>query len=457
MLFVGVVRPAEGQSIGVAWERVGVEGSVFSRNTTSDLDFLRGVADDGSSDTLLTVNVEGVFRYAPSASEWEPICTQSRCRADRIVVAKDDAIIIGMRAGPSSGGTRSADRGVTWERDVIGYGVTVLFQSSLPSLSQAVYAGNGAALLWSTEGGEAGTWNLGDPTGGEPASIAEVYPSASLPSGRLVAGTWNGAVYSDDGGRSWEPSTLSGTGYLAVNSVAFLPDPDHAFAGVVFAGVRNFNLGYPALYRSDDGGVVWSRVRTIEPGDFGIVDPELIVVEAGRHGAVYAGIDDLDGATPSTGKVIGSLDGGETWTVVGDSTNGWGGYGAKLLRLGRDGRLYAGTDQGVWRSVERVPTSRSSLDRTNAETAIELSVAPNPIASMAGLAFVLNDLASIDISIYDLLGRKVETIVDERLTPGRHSRQLSRRRFARGTYLLVGRAIADDGRDHHDTILVSFQ
>src|SRR5690606_13227340 len=117
----------------------------------------------------------------------------------------------------------------------------------------------------------------GGATGGEVIDLVEVPPSDNLPDGRLLGGVWNGAVYSDDGGDTWNPSALQGPNYLAVNSLTFVYDDEHPYGGAAYAGVRNFMIDYPAVYRSDDGGINWSLIHAFPPGEFGVATPDWAV------------------------------------------------------------------------------------------------------------------------------------------------------------------------------------
>src|SRR5690606_16155227 len=171
------------------------------------------------------------------------------CYAEFAIRTKEGYLLVGARAGATDV-DRSTDGGLTWERDVFDH-VTALYQSTLPALGGAVYGG--AYPFWrSLEGGAEGSWvPLGWP-GGETAVLGEVRGGALLPDGRLLAGLWNGLVYSDDAGQTWEPSSLWGPGAVVVNGLAFDAVAGHPYGGVAYAAVRDFAYGRPAVYRSDD-------------------------------------------------------------------------------------------------------------------------------------------------------------------------------------------------------------
>ena len=433
-----------------AWERVGTEQSGVADEASKGISFLSGTVSDGSQDTLFVGNGGGVFRLNPGALDWSLVCAKSICRNEVLVVTKEGNILIGMKAGPSSGGVLSTDGGQSWQEEVIGpYGESLLYQSTLPALDGRVIAGNATTLGWSFEGGAAGTWVFGEPLGGFPVEdIAEVQPSDSIPDGRLLGGVWNGAVYSDDGGQTWTQSSLFGEGHLIVNSLTFGGDPDHPFGGVAYAGTRDDQIGYPAIFRSDDGGVTWNLVHSVRPGDYGVERPYWIVVKAGPAGSIYAGINDATpGPDPGLGPIIASFDGGATWSPVADSTNGWGGYGTLSMLIGRDRRMYVGTEYGVWRSVNPIPVGVETTPKEQpVETGMVLEVAPNPFRQRATVRLTLDAPSTVRISVFDVLGREVAVLADGRSAAGPHEFAFQPDGLAAGVYFVRALVRARQGR-----------
>src|SRR5690606_22846876 len=334
------------------------------------------------------------------------------CYAEFAIRTKEGYLLVGARAGATDV-DRSTDGGQTWERDVFD-GVTTLFQSTVPALGGAVY-GCSYPCWRSFDDGAEGSWEpLGWP-GGETASLGEVRGGAQLPDGRLLAGLWNGLVYSDDAGQTWEPSSLWGPGAVVVNGLAFDAVAGHPYGGVAYAAVRDFAYGRPAVYRSDDGGQTWVLVRRFEGGDFGLADPSWVVVGVDDRagGALYAGIEQTAGG-PDLGTVAASFDGGQTWAAVADTASGWGGYAAKVLSVGRDGRLYAATDRGVYRTVEAVPVSSEPGPEPGEETGVRLEVHPNPSRGSAAVTLTLVHPSEVEVSVYDVLGRRVAVLAGGR-------------------------------------------
>ena len=60
-------------------------------------------------------------------------------------------------------------------------------------------------------------------------------------------------------------------------------------------------------------------------------------------------------------------------------------------------------------------------------------VRPNPSSGIATVSFALPEAAGVNLSIYDIKGRKVATLADEELNAGFHSRDISG--LSSGVYL----------------------
>ncbi|UCE28234.1 MAG: T9SS type A sorting domain-containing protein, partial [Candidatus Coatesbacteria bacterium] len=58
---------------------------------------------------------------------------------------------------------------------------------------------------------------------------------------------------------------------------------------------------------------------------------------------------------------------------------------------------------------------------------------PNPAKGTATIAFDLPEVADVTLTVYDISGRKVTTLVDETLTAGEHKAEISE--MAPGVYV----------------------
>jgi hypothetical protein len=61
---------------------------------------------------------------------------------------------------------------------------------------------------------------------------------------------------------------------------------------------------------------------------------------------------------------------------------------------------------------------------------------PNPFRSRTTLVFNLTDAAEVNVTVYDIMGRQVGTVVEERLSAGVHERGFDAGALPSGTYLI---------------------
>jgi len=65
---------------------------------------------------------------------------------------------------------------------------------------------------------------------------------------------------------------------------------------------------------------------------------------------------------------------------------------------------------------------------------------PNPFNSSTIIEFAVGNEEKVSIEIFDLLGRKIDTLVDARLSPGRYKISWSAEGLASGVYFCRMRA-----------------
>src|SRR5690606_36463581 len=177
--------------------------------------------------------------------------------------------------------------------------------------------------------------------------------------------------------------------------------------------------------------------RVFGPGDFGVATPHWVVVGVDDRagGALYVGSKPVVGGTaPDLGTVAAPFDGGQRWVAVADTSHGWGGYAVLRLLVGRDGRLYAATDRGVYRTVEAVPVS--SEPEPQEETGVRLEVAPNPFRDEAAVTLTLALPAHVRLTVHDVLGRAVAVLAEGVHAAGRHPLPLDGSALAPRVYAL---------------------
>ena len=409
--------------------------------------WLRGPAPD--ADTLLAF--EGrPFRYDEAARTWEEMC-RLPCAGVDLLVTHRQTLLLGDRSGPTNI-DRSTDGGRTWVRDVArNYGADVLFEAELAAFRDslggpAVFAGIGQVLR-SLDDGAFHTWGAPRSALGDVASFAELGPSAEVPTGRLFAGLYNGVSYSEDAGETWRPTGLYAFGGYVADALSVAPDPSHPYGGVVYASGRAFGPRRGIVARSEDGGATWEEVLTVSEGDYGLENPIVVralVVDDGSGGTeVWASAASVAGPPPDPGVLL-RLRGG-AWEDV--TAGGFGGEGVNEFAMARDGRLYAATGRGLWRTVEAVgrPWPAVSGEAGPPEPAGDLSLAvePNPSAGRAAVRWRQASAGAARVSVFDARGREVLVVSESYRPSGEHRVEVDASGLAPGAYVV--RVVAPSG------------
>jgi photosystem II stability/assembly factor-like uncharacterized protein len=259
-------------------------------------------------------------------------------------------------AGTASGLWRSRDWGRRWERvegrvtgvklDSLGAARTIL------PLGPPVYAGGDGGFFYSEDFGE--TWERRAEGSAALCVMPSRYPQADA---TVFLGTATGLLKSEDAGRTFKPTPLSGTPVYRIE----WPGPALVLAtgrGVLFSPDSGKTFSGPGA------GLPSGDVQALALSSFFAVDPVLFAGVGGQG-------------------VHRSSDGGKTWTACGLE----GQTVSDLVWLGPF--LYAAADQGVFRS-EDAGKSWTSLAKGLPGAAVRRLLFP--LAPAAGVeAFVGTD------------------------------------------------------------------
>jgi photosystem II stability/assembly factor-like uncharacterized protein len=220
--------------------------------------------------------------------------------------------------------------------------------------------------------------------------------------------TFGGVVYhSTDAGHSWV--TQSSLGVAPMRDIQFTtPDSGWAVGGI---------SGTARVARTTDGGSSWSD--TTFPG------PSLLELQMldSRIGWVVG---------PQASYVLSTTNGGNSWQrqqMI--PSTGSGCYSISMVdrNLGwatSTGRVYMTTNGGTV-DVNRhdKPPYHFSLDQNY----------PNPFNPMTTIGYDLPRRTQVNLTVFDLTGRKVAILVDGIEDLGRHERPFHTANLASGVYL----------------------
>ncbi|OZC03069.1 T9SS type A sorting domain-containing protein [Rubricoccus marinus] len=422
----------------VTWEPIGFEGLYVSEIVTRP--------GPSNTDTLYVVNrftqQGGLYRLEPDGT-WTQIDGRSY---DALEELGDGTFL--TRANQLALGV-SHDGARTWETVTAIDGqcrhtLNNVHESALPppigavaGEPPAVYVATGS-ICRSDDGGdtlrlaESGEGFCGE--AGRILDIAELPPSNALPSGRLVAGAFNGMGYSSDGD-TFTCSSFQGRFRYGIERVEVAADASHPFGGTVYAFLLDSTIGARTVRASEDGGETYEQRHVfgaeVDVGSIVKVTPIVL-----PDGSIVVGLTGFtrhpDGTgTNHIGGVVWSGDGARTWTLLTPEASGWAGDGVEDMELDRDGRLYVATRNGVWRSSGALPVaSEASPEASGAR----LRITPNPASRTVRVALDLVSPEAANVTVYDARGREV--YCEASGARGEHAWEVRTERWAAGVYVV---------------------
>ena len=388
--------------------------------------------------------LSGLFRSTDGGASWTPANDGFANGQVKVMSASGDELLA-MSRGYFC---RSTDQGSTWTENDTPFGGDAGSLAFINSYAFAV----GQGVFRSTDAGA--HWTLQDSATGS-------YPPGSIVSigSNIFATTSVGVSASNDNGVSWHPASsgmfsenIPETGRIYPPIVCTLAALDtDLFAGTYGSGI----------FKSTDLGVSWA------PADSGLpLNGDAMVTAMSADGKnvfasvnfteVYLSTDEgnswiqanngLKGwiessAVGDTDVFVGTSGGGvfifkssnRTWIPVNEGLGDLGVYSLAAA----NGQLYAGTgSHGVWKR----PIAEMVLDgiknvKTNMPSGYRLyQNYPNPFNPTTVISYQLSTRVLVVLNVYDVLGRKVETLIDRVQTAGVHSVTFNAPNLPSGVY-----------------------
>jgi uncharacterized repeat protein (TIGR01451 family) len=342
--------------------------------------------------------------------------------------------------------------------------VTDLYLDSADRIWLTTWGHSG--LFYSDDGGQ--TWTdaqvdlsggMGGAPDGNPDGFAQIYAITEDILGTLFISANNGDVYrSFDRGVTWQKAKQLPMGSA---TTAFTLEADPTRPGTLYAGTFG-----DSLYVTTDFAETWSRPEGNGLGSGYIFDIEIDPLSGNlfvgtAQGIYYSpnGGDDWTGlnsafpiptvppevrniAFDSNGAFFASTWGQGVWSSVDWQADALSEF---ALRTGNvinmtvsNGMVNIFTSTGeVFRlAYEGRSSSVGTEDADALPTAYTLEQNyPNPFNPTTSIAFSLPESAQVSLAVYDVLGRRVATLVNGQLQAGQHSVQFEATSLPSGMYL----------------------
>ena len=289
--------------------------------------------DPSNPSTLYVASWRGVFKSTNGGANWSAINSgllpdggQARSTFSPRPLAVDPRNPMNVYTGTDGPGVfKTTDGGAYWTPVNTGLTNTTVQDVAIdPTTPGTVYAGGFLGLAKSTDGGR--NWSAA--TTGLPGAVTNVAIDPRSPN-ILYAGTVDGVFKSTNGGESWSAAN-NGLTITTVQALAI----DPVTPSIIYvAGARPSRPPvFSGVFKSIDAASNWSLVRT--------------------GGSLAVAIDPK---APDTIYLVGpgvdkSIDGGRNWAEA--STGLQGIVRTLAIDPQTSTTLYAGTDQGLYKSTD---------------------------------------------------------------------------------------------------------
>ncbi len=360
------------------------------------------VSPNGVGDTDLFAGSYGggVFILRHIDSSWTPVDSGlTDIYVHALAVSPNGAGGTNLFAGTNSSGVfLSTNRGLSWTAASIGLTNTDVWSFAVSPNGASgtdLYAGtNGGGVCRSTNSGR--SWTA--------VNNGLIYTGVSALAAlgtNIFAGTDNGIFLLAGSDTTW--NWVLRTTVVNVLTVS----GTNIFAGTDGAGI----------YLSTNNGTTWTQI------DSGLTDTYVnAIVVSGTN--LFAGTN--------SGGVFLSTNSGTSWTAI--NTGLTNTYVNALAVF--HANLFAGTNgSGAWRR----PLSQmiTSVERfsTNSPTHFSLDQNyPNPFNPTTAISYQLSANSFVSLKVYDILGREVTTLVNEKQSAGSYQVTFDASRLASGVY-----------------------
>lgn len=359
---------------------------------------ITSIAVHPEGDVFATAWGDGVYRTSDRGNTWVNVVDGLKHKTSRsIVITSEGNLFVG---NVSAGGIyRSTNKGGNWTHTVNGLSFhSILSLATFPGL--LLVGTDGGGIFRSTDNGE--NW-FAINSNTQPRYPRSIIIESSTTFYVAEDNFWSGGgIYrTTNGGISWNRS-FSGSAYSLIRTKD----------GTLFAGIDT------SIYRSTNSGDDWIRMNAA----------------LGKASVVSFSVNSLGHLFAGTNKngIYFSTDNGANWAVL---NSGLTNLSIRFLAIDNDDFLYAGPQNGV---VHRSAGSTTVVPNTDALLPARSSLHqnyPNPFNPSTQINYSISMTSFITLKIYDLLGREITTLLNERKQPGYYSISWNAQGYPSGIYL----------------------
>jgi hypothetical protein len=385
-------------------------------------------------DTALALTSDGLFRSTNRGESWDSISYMNSSPGDIAIDPRDSRVIYVSVFGfaiPGNDIYRSTDGGSTWGLPLfIGVTYPVWITEFDPIDPGTVYVGVGPGRLYrSSNVGQ--SWDTIRIGGGYLISLSIAQSNNNI----LYAGYIRGISKSTDRGSTWTPLSL---GFQPPEGVLVAVDPSDA--NVAYAAVWNNGAGPGGMYKTTDGGSTWNEINVGIDSQHQQV--QALTINPKNPDEILLGVYASDRI------VLRTTNGGATWGDFADGMFLPGRVNAIAFDT-LNNRVYASVSSGLY--IHETLTSVSSVS-TMADYNILSQNYPNPFNPTTTITFTTHETGNATVRIFDILGREVMSLLNQRISPGQNRVVLDASSLPAGVYFYTLR-IADFMATKHMILL----
>ena len=401
----------------------------------------------------------GVYISSDSGSSWTQQSEGIRGWTGEYLTGSG-AHIFATMSSPTGGSQllyHSTDNGNTWMQDTSWHGGWI---QSITVTIPFIYATTNSGIFASSDNGK--SW--GSINGG---IMDTVYPMNVIKSGSnlIVSTQKKGELFlSSDNGGTWQNvgKNLPIIGPLAGSG-------DNVFAG----NEGDWTNSNDGIYESTNNGLNWTLINDTLTNISSLETSGSTIIAAGYTPPIPVG-----SPPPPPGGIFRSTDNGRTWKTYVDSLpdkaqvyslaiynnyvfagleylnypsmfytsnlnkNSWTNEGKGLAKGSinsiyvNDSTIFVGTEMtGLWSiPMPEVTAIRKTINSTFPSSYKLEQNYPNPFNPTTNISYSLPRDGFVTLKVYDILGREVRTLINERQSAGNHSVTFDASDLASGVY-----------------------